>query len=377
MAQYTIFINDTDFYYIQRDTIHTECADIYTFDVYATNGDDIDITVTSNAINEEYILDGTTSTFTDTDNITYGNSLQISFAIENSGNPGVFDSAILTLDNNTTSQSLSIEVTRENDNLKCECCDESGSFVEINDLTAAVVWDDVPDDYITESSVTQHQAALSITESQISDLSHFSGNYNDLINTPDLGDLAYLDESDLNYFTPTDLLTDYGVTLSTVAITNDYNDLDNLPSVLQSGDNISELINDSGYITSADGGDAATLDGINSSSFLRNDIPYTDPAQTIAGSMIYAANARFTFGNEFQLWSNSSEGRFTLLSSNLAFRVGSTEVAKLYTNGNFELQNNLLLQGIPTYADDTAAGSGGLTSGYVYKTSTGELRIKL
>lgn len=45
------------------------------------------------------------------------------------------------------------------------------SFItaETNDLTAAVVWANVPDLNITESSVTQHQAALSITESQISD----------------------------------------------------------------------------------------------------------------------------------------------------------------------------------------------------------------
>ena len=32
---------------------------------------------------------------------------------------------------------------------------------------------------------------------------------------------------------------------------------------------------------------------------------------------------------------------------------------------------------VPTYADDTAAGTGGLTAGQIYKTSTGELRIKL
>jgi plastocyanin len=41
---------------------------------------------------------------------------------------------------------------------------------EVNDLTVAVTWANVPDANITESSVTQHQAALSITESQISDL---------------------------------------------------------------------------------------------------------------------------------------------------------------------------------------------------------------
>ncbi|HEX8555635.1 MAG TPA: hypothetical protein VF695_13080, partial [Sphingomonas sp.] len=32
---------------------------------------------------------------------------------------------------------------------------------------------------------------------------------------------------------------------------------------------------------------------------------------------------------------------------------------------------------LPTHADDTAAGSGGLAAGDLYKTSTGECRIKL
>lgn len=45
---------------------------------------------------------------------------------------------------------------------------------ETNDLTSSVTWANVPDANITESSVTQHEAALSITESQISDLSHYT-----------------------------------------------------------------------------------------------------------------------------------------------------------------------------------------------------------
>ena len=44
---------------------------------------------------------------------------------------------------------------------------------EVNDLTAAVTWANVPDVNVTESSVTQHQASLSITESQISDLQSY------------------------------------------------------------------------------------------------------------------------------------------------------------------------------------------------------------
>ena len=55
------------------------------------------------------------------------------------------------------------------------------SFTETNDLTAAVTWANVPDANITQSSVTQHQAAISITESQISDLqSYLTAETNDL-----------------------------------------------------------------------------------------------------------------------------------------------------------------------------------------------------
>jgi len=47
------------------------------------------------------------------------------------------------------------------------------SYTETNDLTSAVTWANVPNANITESSVTQHQGALSITESQISDLQSY------------------------------------------------------------------------------------------------------------------------------------------------------------------------------------------------------------
>ena len=60
------------------------------------------------------------------------------------------------------------------------------SFTETNDLTAAVTWANVPNANITQSSVTQHQAALSITESQISDLGTYLA---DVVSdtTPQLG----------------------------------------------------------------------------------------------------------------------------------------------------------------------------------------------
>ena len=48
------------------------------------------------------------------------------------------------------------------------------SYTETNDLTSAVTWANVPTANIVEQAVTQHQAALSITESQISDLDHYT-----------------------------------------------------------------------------------------------------------------------------------------------------------------------------------------------------------
>ena len=57
---------------------------------------------------------------------------------------------------------------------------------ETNDLTAAVVWANVPNANITESSVTQHQAALSITESQISDF----GTYLTSVSASDLNSIS-------------------------------------------------------------------------------------------------------------------------------------------------------------------------------------------
>jgi hypothetical protein len=47
---------------------------------------------------------------------------------------------------------------------------DSALQTETNDLSSVVTWANVPDANITQSSVTQHQAALTITESQISDL---------------------------------------------------------------------------------------------------------------------------------------------------------------------------------------------------------------
>lgn len=40
-------------------------------------------------------------------------------------------------------------------------------------------------------------------------------------------------------------------------------------------------------------------------------------------------------------------------------------------------ENDLVLSGLPEYADEAAAVTGGLTEGTLYRTSGGEVRVKL
>lgn len=48
------------------------------------------------------------------------------------------------------------------------------SFTEVNDLSTAVVWANIPDANVPQSAVTQHQAALAITASQVSGLAYYT-----------------------------------------------------------------------------------------------------------------------------------------------------------------------------------------------------------
>lgn len=61
----------------------------------------------------------------------------------------------------------------------------------------------------------------------------------------------------------------------------------------------------------------------------------------------------------------------------LELRQSGTVNTSLASNGDATLAGQLNLPGLPTYADEAAAVTGGLVTGDVYKTATGELRIKL
>lgn len=55
----------------------------------------------------------------------------------------------------------------------------------------------------------------------------------------------------------------------------------------------------------------------------------------------------------------------------------TTPTSKLSVAGAADFGGGINAASLPTYADDSAAGSGGLAEGDIYKTATGELRIKL
>ena len=118
MATFTINVGDTSFY-VTKEVISTECANIYTYTVVADTSDTIDITLSGNHENEYYTTGVSQTSFNDTASVSYSTSLTIHFIIQNSGNPGVFDSCDVTIENVTQALSFNDTVQRENDNEKC------------------------------------------------------------------------------------------------------------------------------------------------------------------------------------------------------------------------------------------------------------------
>jgi len=106
--------------------------------------------------------DGTGNTLRDAGDIINDNFNEIYTAI---GDGTTLNSDVLTA-------SSTHNLTNKSGNIS-QWTNDSGyitSVSETNDLTSSVTWADVPDANITQSSVTQHQTALSITSSQVSDL---------------------------------------------------------------------------------------------------------------------------------------------------------------------------------------------------------------
>jgi len=131
---------------------------------------------------------------TDTANVTAAGALMDS-EVTNLAQVKAFDSA----DYATAVQgTLADSATQPGDNVSTLTNDAGylTSFTETNDLSTAVTWANVPDANITQSSVTQHQAALSITESQISDFGTYETADATILKDADIGSTVQAYDAD-------------------------------------------------------------------------------------------------------------------------------------------------------------------------------------
>lgn len=126
-----------------------------------------------------------------------------------------------------------------------------------------------------------------------------------------------------------------------------YNNFTNTPTIPT---NNNELTNGAGYITSADGGNAQTLDSLDSTQFLRSDAADTKTS----GDLTFSDNVKAVFGTDSDLeifhdGSNSlirDEGSgslyFTVNGSTIFLRnaTDGEDLAKFISNGSVELYHD-------------------------------------
>ena len=236
--------------------------------------------------------------------------------------------------------------------------------------------------------------------------STFSGSYNDLTNTPTIptnnnqltNGAGYITTSFTSYNQLSDQPTiptnnnqlTNGAGYITTSFTNTNQLTNGAGFITTSFTNTSQLTNDAGFITKVTSGvvTATTFSGNltgdvtgditgssgNSAQLQNQDGAYYLNYNNFTNTpTIPTNNNQLTNGAGFITASDDITGTAALaegLTGTPNINVGVTTA----TNVNISTLN---LSGIGTFADDTAAGSGGLTKGDVYMTATGELRIKL
>jgi len=129
------------------------------------------------------------------------------------------------------------------------------------------------------------------------------------------------------------------------------------------------------YIDGLGSGNPA-LSGNSSAKKIGINLPYN---QTWTNNAQLQVRGTSTSTGDALLVENSSPSTLLKVANNGQVAIGTNSFSgteKLRVNGTV-LAEKLRLANVPTYADDTAAGTGGLTAGDVYKTSTGVLMIKL
>ena len=122
----------------------------------------------------------------------------------------------------------------------------------------------------------------------------FSGAYNDLTGKPTLGTAAATASTAYATAAQGTLAASaiQGGDLATVATSGSYADLSNKPTIPAAVTNNNQLTNGAGYVTSADGGNADTVDNLHAASFLRSDTSDTFTGTlSISGSINNASTA--------------------------------------------------------------------------------------
>jgi len=87
----------------------------------------------------------------------------------------------------------------------------------------------------------------------------------------------------------------------------------------------------------------------------------------------------FTIGGgvaEIGYGASGSSNNIQIDSTSVYTYIGGV-IKIIVSSSDIQLDDLVLMTALPTYADDAAAGAGGLAQHGVYKTATGELRIKL
>lgn len=220
----------------------------------------------------------------------------------------------------------------------------------------------------------------------------FSGNYNDLMNTPTIPTKTSNLTNDSGFITNTvNNLTNYTLTsnLSTVATSGNYNDLSNLPSIPTQ---TSELNNDSGFITdstqsleyytlTASLSDVATSGNYNdlvnkptiptSTSQLNNDSGFITDSyhdNTKQDTLVSGTNIK-TINNESILGSGNisiSGGSATDVQIN-GTSITSSNVANIITESAYDDTTNKIatmsdIPSVPTKTSELTNDSGFITS---------------
>lgn len=123
MAIFTINQETSD-YSVDRSSILTDCSSSFFYDVEASQGDLINVSLAGNHEGEYYTLNGVKTFFTDTvTNVSFNNSLVIGFFLKNSGDAGEFHTCAVDITNissTLTNKTISYSEIRENDNVDCD-----------------------------------------------------------------------------------------------------------------------------------------------------------------------------------------------------------------------------------------------------------------